>query len=275
MTVPNTGGWQSWQSVTKTVTLDAGQQVARLVMDTAGDAGGIGNINSMAFAAASTAGAGGTPFTGAPAAIPGRIDAANFDNGGEGVAYHDTTAGNAGGAYRSTDVDLQSSADGGYNIGWIGAGEWVTYTVNVASAGNYTAQLRVASPSGGASLRLRFNASNVSTAVSVPATGGWQAWTTVNVPVTLRAGQQVMTLLFDTRIECHVRHLTAGTPPGGLPAAPNSPGVADGSVGVTLSPNLSWQASGATSYDVRLDTSNPPTGCGHRTSPPTRIRRHR
>src|SRR6185436_14295065 len=43
------------------------------------------------------------------------------------------------------------------------------------------------------------------------------------------------------------------------PMAPTSPGVADGSVGVTIPAALSWQAAGATSYDVRLDNVNPPT----------------
>jgi hypothetical protein len=33
--------------------------------------------------------------------------------------------------------------------------------------------------------------------VNVPATGGWQTWTTVTVPVTLPAGQQVLTLAQD------------------------------------------------------------------------------
>src|SRR5207253_5807915 len=83
-------------------------------------------------------------------------------------------------------------------VGWIAAGEWLNYTVNVASAGNYTVQLRVASP-GGASFHIGFNtASNQWKVVSVPATGGWQNWTTVSVPVTLGAGTQQMTLLFDT-----------------------------------------------------------------------------
>ena len=130
-----------------------------------------------------------TPFSGSPASLPGTILASDFDNGGEGVAYHDTTAGNSGGAYRSTDVDLEPSADGGYDIGWITAGEWVNYTVNVVSAGSYTAQLRVASPGGGGSFHLGFNtASSVWTTVSVPPTGGWQNWTTVSVPITLGAG---------------------------------------------------------------------------------------
>jgi endonuclease/exonuclease/phosphatase family metal-dependent hydrolase len=131
-------------------------------------------------------------------AVPGTIQAENFDNGGEGVAYHDTTPGNSGGAYRSTGVDLQASSEGGYNIGWTAAGEWLNYTVKVASAGNYTVGLRVASTSGG-TLHVGFNtASNVWKTVSIPNTGAWQKWTTVNVPVTLGAGVQQMTLLFDT-----------------------------------------------------------------------------
>jgi len=64
------------------------------------------------------ASAASTPYGPAPAPIPGTIAAVDFDSGGEGVAYHDTTAGNNGGAYRSTDVDLEASAGGGYNGGW-------------------------------------------------------------------------------------------------------------------------------------------------------------
>ena len=36
-------------------------------------------------------------YGGTPASIPGRIDAANFDTGGSGVSYGDTTSGNNGG----------------------------------------------------------------------------------------------------------------------------------------------------------------------------------
>jgi len=197
--VPDTGGWQTWQSVTKSVTLAAGAQVARLVMDTAGAGGAVGNITSLRLTSASTPAppSGTSAYGGTPAAIPGTIQAANFDNGGEGAAYHDTTPGNAGAAYRSTDVDLQPSSDGGYNVGWTAAGEWLNYTVSVASAGSYTAQLRVASP-GGASMHVGFNGpSSVSAAVTIPATGGWQTWANVSVPVTLGAGSQVMTLRFD------------------------------------------------------------------------------
>ena len=139
-----------------------------------------------------------TPYGGTPVALPGKIEASRFDNGGAGVAYLDGTLGNAGGALRQTDVDLQRASDGGYNIGWITAGEWVSYTVNVTRSATYTVDLRVASIGGG-SLQITTGApSNVAQTVNIPNTGGWQTWTTVRVPVTLAAGQQKVTVKFLT-----------------------------------------------------------------------------
>jgi len=65
----------------------------------------------------------GTPYTGSPAAVPGTIQAEDFDNGGEGVGYHDSGPNNAGGAYRSGGVDIEAAAGGGYDVGWVSAGE--------------------------------------------------------------------------------------------------------------------------------------------------------
>ena len=45
---------------------------------------------------------------------------------------------------------------------------------------------------------------------------------------------------------------------GQAPAAPGSPNPANGATGVGLSPTLTWSAAGATSYDVRFGTANPP-----------------
>ena len=196
MTIPNTGGWQNWQSISTTVQLAAGQQSVRLVFDTAGTSGAVGNVDAFQFTAASAPPAPpSAAFGGSPAKLPGRVEAENFDTGGEGAAYHDVTPGNDGAAYRSTGVDVQACAEGGYNVGWIAAGEWLTYSVSVATSGDYLVQLRVASPSG-ASLRVGFNAATAG--INVPATGGWQAWTTVSVPVRLTAGVQQLRLDFDT-----------------------------------------------------------------------------
>jgi len=141
-----------------------------------------------------------TPYSGTPIPIPGTVAPEQFDNGGQNVGYYDTTTGNSGGQFRTTDVDIQTSNDGGYNIGWTAAGEWLNYTVNVTQAGTYTVQLRVASPNGGALLHVGLNGSSDGQwkAVSISATGGWQNWTTVSVPVTLGAGVQQMTIYFDT-----------------------------------------------------------------------------
>ncbi len=78
-----------------------------------------------------------TPFSGTPIALPGRIEAENFDKGGEAVGYHDNDAANLGASYRTTEgVDIEACAEGGYDVGWTNPGEFIAYTVNVASAGN-------------------------------------------------------------------------------------------------------------------------------------------
>jgi len=81
---------------------------------------------------------------------------------------------------------------GGLDVGWMDAGDWMNYSVNVASSGNYNLGFRVASPNSGGQLQL-FSGTNVLATVSVPNTGGWQNWTTVTVTnVPLLAGSQVL-----------------------------------------------------------------------------------
>ncbi len=142
------------------------------------------------------------PYGGTAAAVPGTVQAENYDTGGPGVAYHVASTNGTGNGYRSDGVDLETTADpgGGYNLGWTGGGQWFRYTVNVASAGTYTLGLRVAAPgavTGGFHLA-NASGTNLSGAVNIPATGGWQTWTTVTASVTLPAGQQVLTLAEDS-----------------------------------------------------------------------------
>lgn len=140
-------------------------------------------------------GCGQTPFPGSPFAIPGRIEAEDFDLGGEGIAYHDATSGNSGNQYRTLeDVDIENCTDtgGGYNTGWTESGEWLEYTINVPAAGEYTIEARVASNSTGGSFHLEFGGLDKTGTVLVPVTGGWQNWTTVSAAATLPAGTQIM-----------------------------------------------------------------------------------
>ena len=200
--------------------------------------GAVTSIVSPVTSSSSSSSSGGlSPFHGSPAAI-GKIEAEDFDNGGEGVAYHDTSSGNNGGAYRQTGVDIEPSSNGGYDVGWTAPGEWLNYTLNVPSAGAYTVWLRVASP-GGASFHVGFNnASNVWKTVGVPATGGWQTWTVVSVPVTLGAGTQQLTLYFDTG-GMNIDDFTVGSSASGSSSAPAStPPPPSG--GGTVLPVATW-----------------------------------
>jgi hypothetical protein len=135
-----------------------------------------------------------TPYHGAPISIPGTVETEDFDNGGEGVAYHDNDASNNGGQYRETGVDIEiSSENNSPNVGWIATDEWLEYTVHVQTTGLYTFNVRVASESAGGTFRIEFNSVNVTGSQSFPATGGWQTWTTITIPdIVLSAGEQVM-----------------------------------------------------------------------------------
>jgi hypothetical protein len=125
------------------------------------------------------------------------IQAEDFDHGGEGVAYHDTSASNDGGAYRNSGVDVAAVADG-YCIGWAFAGEWFTYTVNVTAAGTYDLVSRVASSGRGGTFHIEVNGHDVTGPIAVPDTRGWDSWTEVVAHgVTLDAGQQTWRVVLD------------------------------------------------------------------------------
>jgi hypothetical protein len=50
ISMPNTGGWRSGQTLTKTdLSLSAGQHIMKIVFDTNGSVGAIGNINYLTF----------------------------------------------------------------------------------------------------------------------------------------------------------------------------------------------------------------------------------
>ena len=191
--VPATGDWQTWKSVTRTVSLASGAHVLRLVVDSAASTGVVGNIGAMTFAVASAS----SPFAGTPVPLPGIIEAENFDNGGEGIGYHDVTAGNSGGAYRTTDVDIETASSGGYDVGWVSAGEWLQYTVNVTSPGPFTMTVRVASSGRGGTFHVEMDGTDISGPLTVPDTGGWQAWQTISRAVSLPAGVHGMRVMMD------------------------------------------------------------------------------
>ena len=195
--VPATGGYQTWTTVTANVTLPAGQQTLTIDQDNGG-----WNIHQLTFASSGTGTPppppGEAPYGGTAAAIPGTVRASNYDTGGQGVAYNVTSTNGTANTYRSDGVDLETCTDTGCgdDIGWTASGQWFKYTVNVATAGTYTVSLRLAAPSAvtdGLHIASSSGA-NLSGNINVPATGGWQTWTTVTATVTLPTGQQTLTV---------------------------------------------------------------------------------
>ena len=88
-------------------------------------------------------------------------------------------------------IQTEASTESGLNVSYIDAGDWLDYTVNVQTAGVYTAEFRVSSPYAGTQLKLQKGAADLVT-VTNPNTGGWQSWQTVTASVNLTAGTQTL-----------------------------------------------------------------------------------
>jgi beta-glucanase (GH16 family) len=155
------------------------------------------------------------PYRMTPAAVPGTVEAEDYDLGGQGIAYNDANANNNGGAYRPAEgVDLERTTDAGFglNVGWTVPGGWIEYAVDV-TAGTYDVEVRVASAVGGGTLHIELDGIDKTGPITFAGTGGWQNWTTVRAEdVTLGAGVQTMRLAIDAG-EFNVNEITIAEPP--------------------------------------------------------------
>jgi len=127
-------------------------------------------------------------------AIPGTVEAENYDIGGEGVAFHDTTATNEGGALRRDGVDITTVRGVGTVVGYMRAGEWLRYTVAVARAGVYTVSLRTSSPYSGTSIRLEA-AGRSTVTVPIPNTNSHERFVEVKSTIRLPAGTTTLRIV--------------------------------------------------------------------------------
>lgn len=144
---------------------------------------------------------GGTTPGATRISLPGRIQAEDYRTGGEGAGYHDLTAGNSGGQFRSDNVDIETTADagGGYNVGWIDAGEWLAYDVKVTQSGTYNLALRMASAVPGTKTAAVSVDGRRVASFSTTDASGWQSWKSVTVNrVKLSAGSHVLRIDMST-----------------------------------------------------------------------------
>ena len=112
-------------------------------------------------------------------------------NGGTGFPIPGTVQAEDFTAMNGIQLEGTTDTGGGENVGWVDAGDWMDYEVNVAAAGTYTVDFRVASANGGGTVELQ-SAGQVLASESISATGGWQSWTTISASVSLAAGSQTL-----------------------------------------------------------------------------------
>jgi hypothetical protein len=133
------------------------------------------------------------PFTGTAMAVPGVIQAEDYDEGGEQVAFGILPGKVSNSmAYRFEGVNILPSKDtgGGYHVGGMEKGEWLEYTVSIPESGHYRVSARLASDVEGA-FRLSISGKDNLGPQGFLSTG--QSWRTVNVPwVHLPAGTHVL-----------------------------------------------------------------------------------
>lgn len=86
-------------------------------------------------------------------------------------------------------TQVTQDVDGNLNVGWLGNGDWMDYTISPYVSGTYQLQLRLAGYGVG-QIQIRSSDSTVLGTVNVPSTGGWQNWVTVPVDISLPAGTQ-------------------------------------------------------------------------------------
>ena len=136
-------------------------------------------------------------------ALPGILQAENFDKGGEGFTYHDSDSEDEGGANYRTDnegVDIVKF-NSNYVIGYTATDEWLEYTVNVTSPGKYSYVATVSSGATGSGFAIGLSYGSTVTKlaqVNVPqtASNSWDTYKTVTGTLSqeLQEGQHIIRL---------------------------------------------------------------------------------
>lgn len=123
--------------------------------------------------------------------IPGRVESEAF------TGFSGSTTSSKGGTGTYGNLQPCSDASGcGQNVGWIGAGEWFSYDVQMQGS-VASIDVRVASPYSGY-FHLDVDDGAFKTALLNVATGGWQRWMTVTTALPLASGRHVVKLVADT-----------------------------------------------------------------------------
>ena len=114
-------------------------------------------------------------------AIPGKIEAENYDKGENGRGFLDTDIENENDIYRKDNAGLDS-ADGAIVYGYAVKDDWLRYTVNVTSAESLEVVSRVSSAGDSGQFSILIDEKSIAT-VTVPNTGDWKTYENVKTVI--------------------------------------------------------------------------------------------
>lgn len=139
------------------------------------------------------------PFLGKALEVPGKIEAEDFDKGGEGVSYHDEDKANNGDSnYRQgTGVDVKAVGND-IRLGWTVKGEWLEYTVDVKETAQYTISALVSTDNDVASFHFLLDDEVITDEIKASNTGDWNQLVEVKADTKeLQAGEHILKLHID------------------------------------------------------------------------------
>ncbi len=178
-----------------------------------------------------------TPYHGTPATVPGTIQAEDFDLGGSGTAFLHTKYANEPTqvAYRTDEASVHvgpctsGSASCGHRVGYVSAGDWLGYTINVKTAGTYAASIMIANANPGAkTIHFEVDGLNVTGPITLPATATWATWAPATTSLKLEAGTHFLKLVAETAVEDFDYFTIGENAAGGTPAGRTAAGVGTG-----------------------------------------------
>lgn len=160
ISLPNTSNYQMFQSVTATLNLNAGDQTIRIESSATDN----WTFNWFEY---------------------------SFGYKLEAELYS---------AMFGIQTEQTTDAGGGLNVGYIDAGDWMDYSVNIATAGTYSIKLRVAAPNSNSALQIINSSGTILKTLNIPNTGSFQSWQTIDETLTLPAGLQTLRIYAQTSL---------------------------------------------------------------------------
>lgn len=138
-----------------------------------------------------------TPFKGQPSAVPGKVEAEDFDNPGKGKGNNSySVSGSCDDTWnteyrKGTSVSI-GEKNGGLVLGCNPTGNYFQYTVSVPEAGTFKVNAIVAADGTGA---LLFKVGDKAVSDTLKYTGSsWSTFEEVSGTITLDKGEQILTL---------------------------------------------------------------------------------